>query len=185
MKNYDDFLHLWTHRDWIALSSAKGTVIVGRFLADGEYIDVGSEVKFISHSVLIKSCIRSTSIEDSGASGLVPPLVESSSGPLVSKSSEMVDPISAGSGKLLDNIPMVVHESISLGLDFSPGIRFAKEIRKYCYASVHPSRYSGHFIMVVSFGRASFKLHDTSVGIALEAVIGGYCGQLKVSLLND
>jgi hypothetical protein len=38
---------------------------------------------------------------------------------------------------------------------------------------------------VVSFGRANFRLSEESVGIALEAAIGGYCGHLKVSLLRE
>jgi hypothetical protein len=38
---------------------------------------------------------------------------------------------------------------------------------------------------VVSFGRATFCLTEESVGIALEAAIGGYCGYLKVSLLRE
>jgi hypothetical protein len=39
--------------------------------------------------------------------------------------------------------------------------------------------------MVVSFARANFRLSEDSIGIALEAVIGGYCGSLKVSQLGD
>jgi hypothetical protein len=39
--------------------------------------------------------------------------------------------------------------------------------------------------MVVSFGRAKFRLNEEVVAIALEAVIGGYCGSLKVSLIRD
>jgi hypothetical protein len=39
--------------------------------------------------------------------------------------------------------------------------------------------------MVVSFGRATFRLTDDSVGLAMEAALGGYCGELKVSLLRD
>jgi hypothetical protein len=39
--------------------------------------------------------------------------------------------------------------------------------------------------MVVSFGRTSFRLSEDSVSLALEAIIGGYCGSLKVSLIRD
>jgi hypothetical protein len=38
--------------------------------------------------------------------------------------------------------------------------------------------------MVVSFGRPNFRLEEDLVGIALEAVIGGYYGEMKVSSLN-
>jgi hypothetical protein len=40
-------------------------------------------------------------------------------------------------------------------------------------------------MMVVSFGRATFRLSEDSVGLAIEAALGGYCGELKVSLLKD
>jgi hypothetical protein len=69
-------------------------------------------------------------------------------------------------------------------LDFSHGINFAKDILSKFNKEVHPRARSGSFIMVVSFGRASFKLEDDSVGIALEAVLGGFCGQLKASLIR-
>jgi hypothetical protein len=65
------------------------------------------------------------------------------------------------------------------------GIDFAKFIKKKYLAAVHPSRESGHFTMVVSFGRANFKLSEQSVGIALEAAVGGYCGSLLVSSLGE
>jgi hypothetical protein len=38
---------------------------------------------------------------------------------------------------------------------------------------------------VVSFGRSSFKLVEDNVGIALEAAVGGYCGEIKVSRIRD
>jgi hypothetical protein len=41
------------------------------------------------------------------------------------------------------------------------------------------------FIMVVSLGKSSFKLDEDLVSIALESVIGGFCGKLKVSYLRD
>jgi hypothetical protein len=62
---------------------------------------------------------------------------------------------------------------------------FAKHIRKKFFAVVHSSRDTGHFTMVVSFGRGKFRLTEDSVSIALEAAIGGYCGSLKVSLTSE
>jgi hypothetical protein len=50
---------------------------------------------------------------------------------------------------------------------------------------VHSSIDTAHFTLVVSFGRANFRLSEESVGIALEAAIGGFCGHLKVSLLRE
>jgi hypothetical protein len=78
-----------------------------------------------------------------------------------------------------------VYESMSSGFDFSAGISFAKYISKKFLSIVHPSRETCHFTMVVSFGRTSFHLSEEVVGFALEAVIGGYCGGLKVSYIAE
>jgi hypothetical protein len=78
-----------------------------------------------------------------------------------------------------------VHSALIMGLDFSHGINFAKDVKIKFGSSVHPSRSSGNFTMVVSFGRSRFKLVEDNVGIALEAAVGGYCGEIKVSLIRD
>jgi hypothetical protein len=80
---------------------------------------------------------------------------------------------------------MAVHSSLSMGLDFSHGMNFAKDVRSKFNRQVHPSAKSGHFTMVVSFGRAKFKLDEDLVSIALEAIIGGLCGELKVSIIRE
>ncbi|KAM0838927.1 hypothetical protein ACQ4PT_060651 [Festuca glaucescens] len=85
----------------------------------------------------------------------------------------------------LDESRMAVQASIALGLDFNPGMNFAKEVRNLFGSPVHPTKFSGHFTMIVSFGRATFRLSEDSVGLALEAAIGGYCGEMKVSLVRD
>jgi hypothetical protein len=72
-----------------------------------------------------------------------------------------------------------------MGLDFFDGIALAKSIRRKYFSTVHPSRDSGHFIMVVSFSRTSFRLSEDSASLALEAAIGGFCGSLKVSSLCE
>ena len=79
---------------------------------------------------------------------------------------------------------MVVHVAISLGLDFSPGMKLSQEIQHTFNRSVHPMSDTGHFIMVVSFARHTFRLDEENVGFALEAAIGGYCSHLKVSFLH-
>jgi hypothetical protein len=83
------------------------------------------------------------------------------------------------------DISLSVHDSIALGLDFSHGINFAADVRRNFASSVHPTANSSHFIMVVSFGRLSFKLSEDRVSLCLEAVLGGLCGELKVSILQD
>jgi hypothetical protein len=39
--------------------------------------------------------------------------------------------------------------------------------------------------MVVSFGRSTFKFTEDRVSICLEAVLGGLCGEFKVSLISE
>jgi hypothetical protein len=78
-----------------------------------------------------------------------------------------------------------VYDSIALGLDFSKGFSFAKEIKRLFASTVHPSDDSFKFKMVVSFGRAAFRLTEDIVAVALEAAIGGYCGSLQVCRLSD
>ena len=80
---------------------------------------------------------------------------------------------------------MAVHASISLGLDFGPGMDLADEIKHTFNRSVHPTSDSGHFTMVVSFSRHCFHLDEDNVGLSLEAALGGYCSSLKVSCLRD
>ena len=80
---------------------------------------------------------------------------------------------------------MAVHAAISLGLDFSPGHAFARKVWGASHQTVHPTKDSGHFCMVVSFGRSTFRLDEENVALALEAAIGGYCNDLLVSGLHD
>ena len=90
----------------------------------------------------------------------------------------------AGSARLLEDRPIdsssvVVHASRVLDLDFSRGLAMAKEVKNLFKTSVHPNGI-GEFLMVVSFGRAAFRLDEDTVSLALESVIVGYCGQLQV-----
>ena len=78
---------------------------------------------------------------------------------------------------------MAGHVALSMELDFSPGMKLSQEIHRTFNRSVHPTKDTGHFTMVVSFSRHSFRLDVENVGLALESAIGGYCSQLKVSYL--
>jgi hypothetical protein len=80
---------------------------------------------------------------------------------------------------------MAIYDSIPLGLDFSFGIALSKEIKRIFASTVHPGKNAAHFTMVVSFGRSSFRLTEKSVGLALEAATGGYCGMLQVSFISE
>jgi hypothetical protein len=101
-------------------------------------------------------------------------------------SSSAIDPISdrLNANFSLD-LNMVVYDSLNLGLNFSHGTNFAKDVKSKFNFAIHPSAKTGHFVMVVSFGRSTFKLSEDVVSLALEAIIGGYCGEIKVSLWRD
>jgi hypothetical protein len=83
------------------------------------------------------------------------------------------------------DVTTAVYDSIALGLDFSFGISLSKEIKRIYASMVHPGKNFAHFTMIVSFGRSSFRLTEESVGLALEAATGGYCGMLHVSLIHE
>jgi hypothetical protein len=71
--------------------------------------------------------------------------------------------------------PSVVFDAISMKLDFSYGYKVKADIKKRFGTTVRPLGKSNHFLLVVSFGRATFKLNEDVVGIALESCIGGNC----------
>jgi hypothetical protein len=103
----------------------------------------------------------------------------------------VIDPVVASQGESSSasepesDLMLSVHDAISLGLNFSHVVNFAKDVRNKFSSNVHPSAKSGHFTMVVSFGRSTFKLSEDQVGLCLEACLGGLCGDLKVSVLRD
>jgi hypothetical protein len=56
---------------------------------------------------------------------------------------------------------MSVHASLIMDLDFLHGKFFAKEIWTKFHSLVHSSPSPGHFMVVVSFGRANIHLEET------------------------
>src|SRR3954471_1680962 len=72
-----------------------------------------------------------------------------------------------------------------MGLDLAPGKEFSEEVRHTFFSTVHPTVHSGHFTMVVAFGRTSFKLDEDSAAVALESITGGSCDALKVSSIRN
>uniref|UniRef100_A0ACD5VRG0 Uncharacterized protein n=1 Tax=Avena sativa TaxID=4498 RepID=A0ACD5VRG0_AVESA len=80
---------------------------------------------------------------------------------------------------------MAVYESLSMGLDFSPGFSFKAEIKRRFRTTVHPIGKANHFLLAVSFGRSNFRLNVDSVSMALESCIGGLCDDLSVLQLQD
>ena len=84
-------------------------------MEDGEFIDVGSEVTFSSHVVKIVECSKSTSPTEDVAMDRV-------------ESEEVFEDLSDGVLEESDPTPDVilvssaVHDVMSLGFDFTPGI---------------------------------------------------------------
>jgi hypothetical protein len=157
-KEYDGQLHLWSSNDCVALINAKGQAITEKFLQNGEIIDLGSSVAFPCHVARVLRC-------------LVHPV----------PSREISDPVplvEVGSSN-------AVHSSMAMKLDFSHGYSFADEIKRRFRTTVHPLTKADHFLLAISFGRATFKLNEDSVSLALESCIGGLCDDLCVIQLSD
>jgi hypothetical protein len=196
MKSYDGSMHLLSAEKWLILKNAKGNPIAvqavpsDRVLQAGEFFTTGSKVKFQAHSVRIGKCLQSppqvnSHDHPSGSVSLPESDKETSSENALVISTAVNSAKENSDSTTISDISSAVHESISMGLDFSVGQKFAKLVRRKFFSSVHPSADSGHFTMVVSLGRAAFRLSEESVGIALEAAIGGYCGSLKVSYVAN
>ncbi|KAM0881896.1 hypothetical protein ACQ4PT_032653 [Festuca glaucescens] len=184
-KSYDGTLLFWKVKEWLLLMNAKSAPLVGRAIKEGEWIKDGSEVKFPNHRVSVLSCIASPTGDmaemarglNSSLTQTTPSMMEvgSTSLALVMTQQEIGNDVPSSS----------VHDALALGLDFSPGLAFARKARSEFYTTVHPARNSLHFTMVVSFGRSTFRLSEDNVSLALESVIGGLCDELKVSILRD
>jgi hypothetical protein len=78
-----------------------------------------------------------------------------------------------------------MHTALTLGLDFKAGENFAKEVLRRFSSTVHPLNGKNYFSLVVSFGRATFRMAEETVALALEAALGGFCGSLFVTQLRD
>ena len=180
----DGTLHLWIKggREWITLKNARGIALEGKDLVSGDLIDFGSEVIFPSHHVFVGACMHAPPgvIDDKG---YATPFVSRATGKQTAGS--ISENKTVDQGLSVSDPSFAVHTSVSLGLDFSLGTRFANAINREFRTSVHPNNGSDFFIMVVSFGRACFKLDCDIVGLALEAAIGGFCDDLQVSLLDN
>jgi hypothetical protein len=194
MKAYDGSLELSEKDSWLVLKKAKSQQIGCRYLNKGENISLGAKFWFPLHVVRIghqfkpvaQPLVSATSPVEAPLSTEVSVVSGNSAVPPVS--GVINSEVSNESRPLIENandLSMFVYDSISLGLDFSHGMNFAKETQRNFHLDVHPSGDSRHFIMVVSFGRAQFRLSDGNVGLVLEAVLGGFCDSFKVSALSE
>ena len=169
---FEGFVWLDPKARHVRLIDAHGYVVDARPLKVREFIRPGSEITFPCHRVKVQ---RRISLVD---------------GILMDRGNPVIIPRDQGPVPLLDKTTfdpanMLVHASRVLDLDFSRGQAFAKEVWNLFRDTVHPTEFSEHFTLVVSFGRASFRLDEDTVSLALEAVLGGFCGSLHVTHLRD
>lgn len=72
------------------------------------------------------------------------------------------------------------------GLSFASGIRIQDEVRARLGLPVSGPEFSrSSFILVAAFGRCKFRLSPESVGVLLQAAIGGSASQFRVSQLGE
>jgi hypothetical protein len=189
LKAYDGTMLLLMAEKWLILKNAKDDPIAVQSISKNRASQahtlfcVGAKVRFPIHSIRMGICLASPSLPTV--------LAQSVQSNDESIKSDLVLVVPVSRSVVIDEIALesemrsAVYEAMTMGLDFSDGISFAKSIRRKYFSAVHPSRDSGHFTMVVSFGRTSFYLSEHSASIALEAAIGGLCGSLKVSSLCE
>jgi hypothetical protein len=165
--------------------NAKSAPLVGRTFKEGEWIKDGSEVKFPNHHVKVLSCIAApTGDMAEKARGLGHP-VSPSKPPMHGDGSTSKSSPTPMTNKGIAAESSSIHDSLVLGLDFSPGLDFFRQARSEFHATVHPTRNSSHFTMVVSFGRSIFRLTEDNISVALESVIEGLCDELKGLVIRD
>jgi hypothetical protein len=189
LKAYDGTMLLLMAEKWLILKNAKDYPIAVQSISDVRASQahtlfcVGAKVRFPFHSVRMGICLASPPMPQVSAQ-TVQPNDGTNKSYLVSVAPESRSGLPANIASD-GEMSSAVYEAMTMGLDFSTGISFAKSIRRKYFSAVHPSRDSGHFTMVVSFGRTNFQLSEDSASIALEAAIGGFCGSLKVSSLRE
>jgi hypothetical protein len=62
IKAYDGMIHLWLTKEWLVLMNAKGAPIVSRSMQNGEILDMGSIVRFPSHTAMINLCVTTSKV---------------------------------------------------------------------------------------------------------------------------
>jgi hypothetical protein len=173
----------------LRLFNAKCALIGCQRVSSKDRFHVGSKIRFAGHVVRLGKLIKSNpDVDDISVKEIISgdeshgatkdSVVDNHFEALLAQGTNHSDQDPSNSSTL-------AHAALFKDLDFSHGINFAKVVKNKFHKEVHPSSSSGHFLMVVAFGRATFKLEEDLVGIALEAAISGFCGQLKVSLLQD
>jgi hypothetical protein len=163
MKSYDGFLELRKKDNFLILNNAKGKQIGCRFKKSKDSFHLGAKLFFPLHSVRMGVPIYT--VRFPRCSDQVLP----AAGQVISadqSTTTIIDPVVTSQGESLSasepksDLMLFVHDAISLGLNFSHGVNFAKDVRNKFSSNVHPSTKSGLFTMVVSFGHSNFKLSE-------------------------
>ncbi|KAM0910334.1 hypothetical protein ACQ4PT_014228 [Festuca glaucescens] len=184
MKAYDGSLSLAAQDGWLSLKNAKGKIVGCRYVESKDKFSVGAKLIFPIHVVRLGPLIPVPKTKYTA-----PCMAHADFG--VDSKETLLD-VNKDREKMCDSIPptttapailpsLSVHEALNLGFNFSHGKAFAREMDNMFNRTVHPSDLPGHFQMVVSFGRATFKLEEDMVGLALEAVLGGHCERRTVA----
>jgi hypothetical protein len=186
-KKYDGTLRFWSSNGWLVLLNAREEPIAVKVLSKGHSIKSDSEVSFPHHLVTVGPLFAgSPPMEDHPAS---PPQskVETQTGQSMHRDTgspqqefiqqQVVSPC-------MDHAQNELSQ-LQLSLDFSNGQAFKSQVRKQFGTTVHPLGKANHFLMVVSFGRAKFKLTEVTVGLALESCLGGLSMDFSVLQLYD
>jgi hypothetical protein len=163
------FLILKPHAKRIVLLDSKEQVLDARFLLINERIRTGQFLDLKVFTVLVGERI----VSDSIVQGL-----------------KMIQPASApDKSQLLKELPPESHEIVQdyFALDFNKGKKFASScMEKFGHPVCHqPFSRRNPFFLVISFGRATFRLDIHTVAICLQASFGGTASLFKVQHLRD
>jgi hypothetical protein len=159
------FLILKPHENRIVLLDSKEQVLDARFLLINERIRSGQFFDLKVYTVLVGERIVSDSI-DQGIK-------------MMNLSSVVEEP----------QFPSKLNEAVqdNFALDFDKGKKFASTcMDKFGYHICHqPQTRRGPFLLVISFGRAVFRLDIHTVAMCLQASFGGTASLFKVQHLRD
>jgi hypothetical protein len=163
------FLILKPHAKRIVLLDSKEQVLDARFLLINERIKTGQFLDLKIFSVLVGERIVSDSIDQ----GI-----------------KMIHPTTAlDKSQLLKELPSESREKVqdSFALDFNKGKKFASTcMEKFGHHVCHqPYSRRNPFFLVISFGRAIFRLDINTVAMCLQASFGGIAFLFKVQHLRD
>ncbi|KAM0866823.1 hypothetical protein ACQ4PT_042395 [Festuca glaucescens] len=199
MKSYDGSLFFSVKHNWLLLKDAKGAMVGRRGLKAADKFVLGSKLSFPNHEVRIGTAwkvprkVPSNPVpvvaQNTSVSQSQPTAVDNQNERIESSLNDNQGNLSGTPPPQLDDSQVLpssaVFDAISMNLDFSYGFKFKADVKKKFGTTVHPLGKSNHFILVVSFGRAVFKLNEDMVGIALESCIGGNFDDLSVIQLNE